>query len=180
MVGVTMRVVDDCLALDGFLRDGEGEMDTAVLGRGGENGEFQRAEGLSNIAVGFFRKVAERFRVGLHLIGAEAPFRIRERALQHGNHILDGDRLELEDLRAGDERRVDVEIRVVRRRTDEADHPALDVREKHVLLRLVETVDLVDEQDGGLATQVAPGAGLVDLRADLRHVGLHAVERLEA
>ena len=35
----------------------------------------------------------------------------------------------------------------MRRRADQTDHAALHIRQQHVLLRLVEPVDLVDEQD---------------------------------
>jgi hypothetical protein len=52
--------------------------------------------------------------------------------------------------------------------------------QQDVLLGFVEAVDLVDEEDGGLAAQVAPGAGLVDLGADFGDVGFDAIEGLEA
>ena len=56
-----------------------------------------------------------------------------------------------EDLAAAQQRRVDREERVLRRRPDQDDDAVLDVRQQHVLLGLVEAVDLVEEQDRPLA-----------------------------
>ena len=86
----------------------------------------------------------------------------------------------MENLRTGSERGVDVEERIVRGRADEADDAAFDVGQQHVLLRFVEAVDFIDEQDGGLAAHVAMVPGLIDFCADLRDVGFDTVDRLEA
>ena len=53
---------------------------------------------------------------------------------------------------------IDAEIRVLRRSTDEHDETGLDRREQRVLLGAVETVDLVDEEDGplGVLAQAHP------------------------
>ena len=49
-------------------------------------------------------------------------------------------------LRPRQKRRVELERRVLRRRADEDDGPVLHQRQEGVLLRLVEAVDLVDEE----------------------------------
>ena len=54
---------------------------------------------------------------------------------------------EHEDARPREQRRVHLERRVLGRRADEHDRARLDVRQERVLLRLVEAVDLVDEED---------------------------------
>jgi hypothetical protein len=41
--------------------------------------------------------------------------------------------------------------RILGGRADQGDGPLLDVREKRVLLRLVEVMDLVNEEHGGFA-----------------------------
>ena len=64
-------------------------------------------------------------------------------------------------------------------RADETNRAALQVREQDVLLRLVEAVDLVDEEDGRLAPQVAVQLRLGDLVADLGDVRFHPVEGFE-
>ena len=67
----------------------------------------------------------------------------RRRAAQH------------EHLRAREERRVHLERRVLGRRADQDDVARLDVRQERVLLRLVEAVDLVDEEDRAAARRRA-------------------------
>ena len=71
-----------------------------------------------------------------------------------------------EDLGAGNERGVDVEVRVVSGRSDEPHRASLDVRQEDVLLCFVETMDLVDEENGRLVTQLPPLLGLADLFPD--------------
>ncbi|MNY81932.1 hypothetical protein D3C86_2237570 [compost metagenome] len=53
--------------------------------------------------------------------------------------------MEHEYLAAGQERRVDLEGRILRRRTDQGDAALLHERQKSILLRLVKAVDFVDE-----------------------------------
>ena len=72
----------------------------------------------------------------------------RSQPAQQLEQVLLGEWLQLKDLRAGDERGIDEEERVVRSRADEPDHAALHIRQQHVLLGFVEAVNLVNEQDG--------------------------------
>ena len=57
------------------------------------------------------------------------------------------------------QRRVDLEVRVLGGRADQRDHALLDRRQQRVLLRLVEAVDLVEEQDRALARCRRAGRG---------------------
>src|SRR5438046_5439324 len=54
-------------------------------------------------------------------------------------------------LAAREERGIQLEARVLGRRADERDRAVLDIRQEAVLLRAVEAVDLVHEQQGALA-----------------------------
>ena len=65
--------------------------------------------------------------------------------------LLVGERHELVDLAPRQQRRVDLEVRVLRRRADQRQRPLLDRRQQRVLLGLVEAVDLVEEEDRPLA-----------------------------
>ena len=78
------------------------------------------------------------------------------------------ERLEPEDASPAEERRVDLEVRVLGRRPDERDRAVLDLRQEGVLLGLVEAVDLVEEEDGRRAAPIEPLAGPGDRRP---HVG---------
>jgi len=73
---------------------------------------------------------------------------------------------------AREERRVDVEARVVRGRTDEADRAFLDVGQEQVLLGFVEPMELVDEENrGGLGAAARGGEDFTQL-GDVGHDGV--------
>ena len=72
----------------------------------------------------------------------------RRSALEHGQQVCLGMALELVQPAAGDERADDRVERILRRGADQRHEARLDDREQRVLLRLVEAVDLVDEQHG--------------------------------
>ena len=58
---------------------------------------------------------------------------------------------QLEQRAPREQGRVDLEVRVLGGRADQRDQPRLDGRQQRVLLRLVEAVDLVEEEDRPLA-----------------------------
>jgi hypothetical protein len=64
--------------------------------------------------------------------------------------VLVAELAELVHLHARHERRVHLEVRVLRGRAHECDQPLLDGRQERVLLCLVEAVDLVEEEDRAL------------------------------
>jgi hypothetical protein len=81
--------------------------------------------------------------------------------------------------RPGKKRAVDLERGILGRGTDEGDQPALDIRQERVLLRLVEAMHLVDEEDG-----MAPAARELRLRrlyrlADVLYSRKHRRQRDE-
>ena len=76
-----------------------------------------------------------------------SPPTSREPAPDDDGHLLRRQRLELVDLRARDERGVDLVVRVLGRRADQRQEAGLDAGQQRVLLRLVEAVDLVEEED---------------------------------
>ena len=77
------------------------------------------------------------------------------------------ERRQLDHRAPREERRVDLEVRVLRRRPDERDEPVLDRVQDGVLLRLVEAVDLVDEEDRPEAVAAQPVARARDDGADV-------------
>ena len=68
--------------------------------------------------------------------------------------MLLGEWLERENLAAAQQRRIDREERVLRGRPDQDHDAALDIGQQDVLLRLVEAMDLVEEQDRSLAVHL--------------------------
>ena len=87
--------------------------------------------------------------------------------------ILVGERLQLDDLAAGEERRVDLEVRVLGRRADQRHEPFLDGGQQRVLLRLVEAVDLVEEEDRPLAVAAEAVTGPLHDAAHVVHTRRH-------
>ena len=71
--------------------------------------------------------------------------------LKEGDDLRFGERLQGVDAAAGEQRGVEFEGGVLGGGADQADGAALDVGQEGVLLRLVEAMDLVDEEDGARA-----------------------------
>ena len=102
-----------------------------------------------------------------HVVG-DLDVELGRAALDDAEQVVVRVRLELVELRAREERRVDLEVRVLGRRADQRDHALLDRRQQRVLLRLVEAVDLVEEEDRALPVRAEPLARAGDHLAHLR------------
>nr|WP_276602730.1 hypothetical protein [Nannocystis pusilla] len=92
-------------------------------------------------------------------------------APQQRDQVADLDRSQLQHPHPAQQRRVDLEARVLGGRPDQRAHPRLDVRQQDVLLRLVEAVDLVDEQQRPAALVGPPSARDLDHLAQLAGSG---------
>ena len=111
---------------------------------------------------------------------AQAALLVGQRPADERPDVLPRQRLEGEDLAAREQRRVDREERVLRRRADQDDDPFFHVRQQHVLLCAVEAVDFVEEEDRPLAEVFEVLAGLGQDFADFLDAGGDRVHRLEA
>ena len=112
-------------------------------------------------------------------IMAQAAFGVGQRAPQQFQQVLFRQRLQLENLRARDQRRIDEEKWIMRRRADQPHHSAFHVRQQHILLRLVEAVNFVNEQNGRLPGVFQPVGRRRQHPAHVGHVGFHAAQPLE-
>jgi hypothetical protein len=104
--------------------------------------------------------VGPGLRFGLGPQGGQAPG-------QDQPDLLGPERLEAEQERARQQRRVHLEVGVLGGGPDEHDQPVLHQGEQGVLLRPAEAVDLVEEQDGAHAVLAEAVAGPL---GDLAHV----------
>ena len=83
--------------------------------------------------------------------------------------MLLGAAAQQEDLGAADERTVDGEKRIFRRRAEQADGAAFHVGQQGILLGAVKAVDFVDEEDGArVRTQPQTVFGGGDHAADVQ------------
>ena len=89
------------------------------------------------------------------------------------------ERLEHEYAQARQQRRVQLERRVLGRRADERDDAGLDGRQERILLRAIEAVDLVAEEDRAAAFDLAALLGFANDLAHARHAFGHGAERHE-
>ncbi len=171
-MGIAGRVVVERLALDRILRDGERELDRCLRGGGtgrrscqtadrigilshdGPHADFQRRQRSPGVAITDVGEEIERVLMRVHRPAAEPALPVTESALEQQLDLCRRQRLEREDLAAAQERRVDREERILRRRADQDDAPFLHIRQQHVLLRAVEAVQLVHEQDRAPATRL--------------------------
>ena len=121
-------------------------VDRAVVLRRRLDDELQRVERLPRVARRGRGHEVERI-VGDFDAVAFARDGSLDGAAEDRHHLLALERRDDDDFRARQQRRVHFERRVLGRRADEDDVARLDVRQKRVLLRFVEAMDLVDEDD---------------------------------
>ena len=84
--------------------------------------------------------------VDLRRVG-DAALGVGQRSPHQLGDLLGPERAQLVDLRAREQRGVDLEVRVLGGRPDQGHEAVLDRRQQSVLLGLVEAVDLVEEED---------------------------------
>ena len=117
---------------------------------GGLRRELEDVQRVARVAAGPLAPPARRPRRGPRPPSASAP-RAHDRA-----QLFLAERLQLVDLDAREQGGVDLEVRVLGRRADQRHEALLDRRQERVLLRLVEAVDLVEEEDRPLPRPAEP------------------------
>ncbi len=143
-----------------------------ALGSGSLDSELDDVERIAGIAARAARDELDDLAVDLDVERfCAAPHDLRQ--------LVSRQRLELVDLAPREQRRVDLEVRILGRRPDQRDEAFLDSGQQRVLLRLVEPVDLVEEQDRPLAgaAEAVPRTG--ENLAHVGHRGRHRGELLE-
>jgi hypothetical protein len=103
------------------------------------------------------------------LQSAESALLVDERALQEELDLLDAQRAQHEDARPREQRPVDLEARVLGRGADQHHRAVLDRGQQAVLLRLVEAMDLVHEEDRPARRELLAFARLAEDLAQPRH-----------
>jgi hypothetical protein len=99
----------------------------------------------------------ERVLVRLHL--APETLRRGERPAEELEELVLLQRTERHHPGPAQQRRVDLEARILGGGAEQGERPSLHVRQERVLLCLVEAVDLVEEEDRALAVEARPLLG---------------------
>ncbi len=139
--------------------------------------QLQRIEHRAGVAGSHVDQMVERVGVQDDVAGAVAPLGIAQGLEGDGAQVVFGQRRELKDTTAADQRLVDFEIGIFSGGADEDDGPVLDPGQEGVLLGLVEAVDLVDEKNRAPAVVLGPILGLGHRFADVFDAGKDGVQR---
>ena len=189
VVRISDAIVDDRFLLDAFLRNREIEMNDAIPGGTRSCVDVLVGDRTTSQHVSSAFQAALRASPSLtwarnieRLIGDFRRCNCRVRALCHqgashqSDQVVRPQRLQAKNLRTRNERAVDVEERIVSRRADQSQISTFDIGQQNVLLRFVEMMDLVYENDCLLASIAQPvGRGGNDA-AHFGDVAFHAAE----
>ena len=177
VVAVALAVVGERLALERVL--GGVEVDRMALSPRRLHRPLERRERHPGVAAGAGRRAAPA-------PPPRPPAGPRSRARDRRGRDRSSwrrcsgvERTQLVELRATEKRRVDLEVGVLGGRPDQRHQPLLDRRQQRVLLRLVEAMDLVEEEDRRLVRGPAALVRALDHGANLGAAGVDRRELLE-
>ena len=169
-----MAIVCDRLALHRFFGQLPRELERPLVA--GQHADLQRRQRPAGVAVADFgQELRARRRAGGPRAGparAACPPGAAHQRLD----VVGRQRLELKDPAAADQRAVDREERILGGRADQGHDALFDVRQQHVLLGLVEAVDLVDEQQRPASAGGQLVAGVGQHFAQFLHAAGHGAE----
>src|SRR4029079_3546077 len=135
------------LAREGVLHRGQAHGMRAVgVRRGVDHRHLAYVELLARVPVGRGGQEGERLVVHPGLKRAEPTLAVGERAAENGLELPGVERLQDDHAAAREQRRVDLERRVLGGGPDQGHVAGLDMAEERVLLRLVIAMDLVYEE----------------------------------
>jgi hypothetical protein len=169
------------LVLIGVVTDAALARERLDLGRGhgralgqAEHDDFKGVQRPAQVAVAQHGEIGQNLFVRRDPARTESAFSIDQGLAQHTGNGCGGQRLETEEMAAREQRRVDVETGIVRGRADQAHTTLLDVGQEQILLRLVETVQLVDEKNRARLGQAARGGQDFAQLGNVGHDGVDA------
>ena len=110
---------------------------------------------------------------------AQSPVAVRERPLTNACHLCICELLQPHDAHTREQSVIHLEKGILRRRADQDETSILDVGEQHILLALVEPMDLIDEHDGATRIELPLLLRLFDDGTQIRDARGHRIEFLE-
>ena len=150
-----------------------------VVARRGHGRHFEGIQRDPRVAARHGSEVRHRLVFHFDVPSAQSPLAVLQRPPDDPLQVVLGQRLQAQHPAAGQEGGIDLEGRVLRGRADEGQRAVFHGRQHGVLLQLVESMDLVDEQDGPLAVHAQPVPGLLRRPVQVLHAGAHSAQRHE-
>ena len=176
-MSITGSVILHRLFLDGFLRHLQGDVDTTIFSGGsGKHGHFKGCQRLAGIAIGLKRQMSQSIIVHHQRHLTQPSLFIRRSPAQQSHNLIIGHRFQGEHLRAAEHGRIDGKIGILRGSADETDCSLLEMRQQHILLSLIEAVQLIHKQNSLLPVNGHARTGLLNFGADFAYIRLHSVE----
>src|SRR5262245_30550741 len=126
---------------------GEVQGDSAA-GSGVGGRSLEHGQGPSGVAVSLLRDECERFWIRLQRQLSQTPFAVAERPIDQHQQVVRRKRMQDEYAGSGQERPDYLEARVLGGSTDQTDGAVFSRGQQAVLLRLIEPVYLVHEENG--------------------------------
>src|SRR6516165_4279248 len=114
-----------------------------------------------------------------HAVISKAALLVSECTVDQLFELLNAERFKSKNLGARDKRAVHIEEWVVGGRTNQAEISSFHIGQKNVLLRLVEMMDLINEQDCPLPRCLETIRRSSDHAAHFGHVTFHAADSNE-
>src|SRR5213082_2184182 len=140
---------------------------------------FQHAKTLAPVPLAELRQMTACVLVELHVVISKATLFVSQCAIDQLFELLNVERFESKNLGARNECAVYIKEQIVSRRTDQPQIATLNIRQKDVLLRLVEMVDLINKQDRPLPRCAEPIGGGSDDAAHFGHIAFDAADSNE-
>ena len=140
---------------------------------------FDLVQEESGVAVCLRNELLERFPGNFDVPELESAGMILEREPCEAGQVFGRKRRKQDELAAGKERGIDFKSRIFRRRADKRYRSVFDSLEESVLLALVESMDLVDEEDRA-TSQILVGLRFGKDRLDFLDAAFYGGERDKA
>ena len=168
---IAVPVVADGFFLYGFRREYAAKFDRLLFA--GENADFEGGQRTAGVAFADFGQKIQRVFVQHDRVFAEAALPIRGGTAEQRLDVIRRQGFELENPAPAQKGVVDREEGILRRGSDQNDHAVFDFRQQHVLLRFVETMNFVDEQQRFLLPGGKPIGGFGQDFTQLLHAVRH-------
>ncbi len=178
VVELLTRLVEAPPAAGGdLLRQTHRNRASVRFGRLGEaGGELEHVERAPPIAVGRLRDELDRLGLGPELCLAQPPLPVGERAVQERGDVRLPERLEHVHPGPGEQRAHDLERGILGRGAHEGERAVLQIRQERVLLRLVESMHLVQKKQRRAPARCARRARRLHRRPDVLDTRHHRRE----